>query len=97
MKKLSKKDFLNNCRSLLAAYKDGLLGDCTMPEETNPGFSSSQKEERLIYFTLPMSLNYQRSSYGLWRSALLTYQDETTKDVFSLERVKKLSERELTQ
>lgn len=44
-----------------------------MPEDSNPPFSDDEKETRLTYFTLPMSLNYQRDSYKLWESALKTW------------------------
>jgi hypothetical protein len=36
-----------------------------MPEDSKPNEFKNQ-EERLVYFTLPMSLNYQRNSYTLW-------------------------------
>ncbi len=35
-----------------------------MPEDSNPG-NFANAEERLVYFTLPMALNYQRNSYSL--------------------------------
>jgi hypothetical protein len=45
-----------HCLELHTAYKQGLLGYQTMPEDTHPNFSTN--EEKLSYFTLPMSLNY---------------------------------------
>jgi hypothetical protein len=57
-----------------------------MPEETHPSFSEFTAEERLTYFTLPMSLNYQRDSYKLWEAALRTYKDKETKWVFDLKK-----------
>jgi hypothetical protein len=39
-----------------------------------------------------MALNYQRDSYKLWESALKTFQDEETREVFN---VKKVSEMDL--
>jgi len=77
------------CRILLDAYDKKLLGDCTMPEESNPMMFENQ-EERLAYFTLPMALNYQRDSYKLWEASLKTYEDATTKDVFDLDAVSKM-------
>lgn len=38
-----------------------------------------------------MSLNYQRSSYKLWESAKLTYEDEATNFIFNPKRVLKSS------
>lgn len=73
---------ITNCRSLLAAYKEGKLGYSEMPEDSNPGFTD--QETRLVYFTLPMSLNYQRDSYKLWKAVLATYEDSETKDVFDV-------------
>jgi hypothetical protein len=84
-------NFIASCKELLSAYKDGLLGKCTMPEDSNPGFSANEKEQRLAYFTLPMSLNYQRDSYNLWEAALKTYKDPNTKDVFKTEKVNQMS------
>lgn len=63
-----------------------------MPEDTNPGFSDSEAEERLTYFTLPMSLNYQRDSYKLWEACKRTYQDRETKDVFSIQNSAKMKD-----
>ena len=73
---------VKHCKALLQAYHEGKLGYMKMPEDEHPQFNDN--EERLAYFTLPMSLNYQRDSYKLWKAALQTYQDPTTKDVFSL-------------
>jgi hypothetical protein len=88
---------LKQCRKLLKAYHDGSLGNCRMPEDTNPGFSESEAEERLSYFTLPMSLNYQRDSYKLWEAALKTFQDIETKPVFVIKQAASLSESELKE
>jgi hypothetical protein len=83
------------CRRILDAYKSGLLGQTVMPEDTNPGFTDSQTEERLSYFTLPMALNYQRDSYKLWEAALKTFDDPETKFVFDVHAVNEKSEEEV--
>jgi hypothetical protein len=57
-----------------------------MPEDSHP--SKMNVEERLAYFTLPMALNYQRDSYKLWESAKKTFEDNETKDVFDIKKVK---------
>lgn len=88
----SQKEIIKKCKLLIEAYGNGKLGNCQMPEDFNPGFKNSEKEQRLLYFTLPMALNYQRNSYKLWQSALATYNDSYTKDVFYLDRVVKMSE-----
>lgn len=86
---------ITNCKNLLKAYKDGQLGQTIMPEISNPGFSESESETCLAYFSLPMSLNYQRNSYDLWTAALKTYQDEETRVVFDVKAVSKLSREDL--
>lgn len=92
-----KDKFIVSCKELLSAYKQGLLGNCTMPEDSNPGFNKNEKEWRLAYFTLPMSLNYQRDSYKLWEAALKTYNDGQTREAFEVEKVSKLSAEELRE
>ncbi len=92
---LNTAQLIGNCKLLLKAYKQGDLGYCVMPEDSSPDFSNDQKENRLAYFTLPMSLNYQRDSYKLWQAALLTYQDKATKDAFSVKNSSSMSDEEL--
>jgi hypothetical protein len=86
---------IETCRDLVDAYKSGKLGQTVMPEDANPGFSDSEQEKRLSYFTLPMALNYQRDSYKLWEAALKTYQDSETRFVFDISEVTSKSEEEL--
>ena len=90
---MQREHILKNCRILLEAYKTGRLGDTTMPEDSNPGFK--EKEERLVYFTLPMSLNYQRDSFKLWESVLQTWNDQETQDIFSIQNSAKMEKEEL--
>jgi len=81
----SKVKFISNCKLLLDAYHLGKLGYTKMPEDSNPGVKRLDKESRLVYFTLPMSLNYQRDSYKLWESALKTFNDPETRIVFNIQ------------
>ncbi len=60
-----------------------------MPEDSNHG-NFANAEERLVYFTLPMALNYQRNSYSLWQAALKTYENVETKDVFDIKTVQEM-------
>lgn len=83
---VDKARIVRDCRALLQAYREGMLGDTTMPEDTNPGFGSGELESRLSYFTLPMTLNYQRDSYRMWASALQTYNDPETRYAFDISR-----------
>ncbi|MCP4355714.1 MAG: hypothetical protein GY793_08830 [Proteobacteria bacterium] len=50
------------------AWRAGDLGGEVMPEDSNPSLAKDS-EENLLFFTLPMALNYQRNSYKLWESA----------------------------
>lgn len=84
------------CRLLIEAYENNLLGDCTMPEECHP-INFATNEDRLLYFTLPMALNYQRDSYKLWEAALKTYEDENTRRAFNIKEVSSLSKGELQE
>lgn len=84
-----------NCRKLISAYKEGLLGQTKMPEDSSPLFSDLDIEQRFSYFTLPMALNYQRDSYKLWESAFKTFNDPETKFVFDVQEVVKRSEEEI--
>lgn len=77
-----KQELLIKVDTLYEMWKDGLLGGEIMPEDANPHFEKSSLENYL-YFTLPMSLNYQRNSYTLWQSALKTYNDNETRFVFN--------------
>lgn len=74
-----------HCLELRKAYEEGLLGNQIMPEDTHPELSS--REDCLAYFTLPMSLNYQRNSYALWEAAKLAFEDNETRPMFSVKSV----------
>lgn len=86
----SKEQILQAVQKLLLAHKQGLLGGEKMPEDSKPNLPLDS-EENLLYLTLPMALNYQRNSYKLWESALVTWQDEQTKFVFDPQKVSQFS------
>jgi len=90
---MNKNKIINDCRILLEAYHSGKLGFMRMPEDSNPRFSDENL--RLTYFTLPMSLNYQRDSYKLWEAALKTYNDKETQIVFDLKSSATISQDKL--
>jgi hypothetical protein len=79
---MDKEKIISDCKILLEAYRSGKLGYMKMPEDSHPVFSD--QENRFGYFTLPMSLNYQRDSYKLWESALKTFNDQETKIIFNV-------------
>lgn len=82
-----------NCLELCRAYRNGELGNQIMPEDSHPKFSNN--EERLVYFTLPMSLNYQRNSYKLWEAAKQSFEDKITQPIFLIDDVSLMSHDEL--
>ncbi len=90
-----KQQIISKCRVLLDAYRSGDLGYMRMPEDSSPSFSEDEKEARLVYFTLPMSLNYQRDSYKLWEAALNAFDDSETRGVFDVGASAGLDEEEL--
>lgn len=78
---MNRNILLSDVEKLIEMHKNGLLGGEVMPEDANPHLDKSCAENYL-YFTLPMSLNYQRNSYTLWQGAEQTYNDKETKFVF---------------
>lgn len=94
MSVIKKQYILEKVRRLYKMWKNGELGGDFMPEDSNPHFEKSSKEN-YHYFTLPMALNYQRNSYKLWESALLTYNDSETRFVFDIDEVLNHSEEEV--
>lgn len=90
-----KQKRIENCNQLLQAYKEGKLGYSRMPEDAHPTFEN--EEQRLAFFTLPMSLNYQRDSYKLWEAATQTFLDKETTDVFDVQKVTKMNEEVLRE
>jgi hypothetical protein len=91
-----KVEILADIRKLIQLYKSGALGGEVMPEDANPGLKK-HSAENYLYFTLPMALNYQRNSYKLWESAMLTYEDPDTSDIFVPARVMQMSDDVLRQ
>lgn len=86
------KEILKKVDRLIIAHKQGLLGGEKMPEDENPGLDKSSKEN-LMYFTLPMSLNYQRNSYVLWECANKMYKD--VPEIFDSKAVCEMSDDDL--
>lgn len=89
--------FVRQCQTLRGAYEEWKLWYMRMPEDNNPWFSKQEWEKRLVYFTLPMALNYQRNSYALRESVLNTYYDEQTHDVFDIKNSAEMDEEDLRQ
>ncbi len=76
---------LEKVKRLLAIYEQGLIPTLAQ-HEVNPGLPISSRENYL-YFTLPVCINFQRSSPAMWVAALATWEDETTRYVFFSEKL----------
>ena len=76
---------LEKVRRLLAMYEQGLIPTLHQ-HEVNPGLAPSSRENYL-YFTLPVCINFQRSSPAMWAAALATWDDEATRYVFFPEKL----------
>lgn len=71
---------LQRIYALKSAYDSDLIPKLHQ-HEVNPGLP---KGDRLnyIYFTLPVSINFQRSSPAMWQAALKTFEDPETNYLF---------------
>ena len=76
---------LEKVKRLIALYEQGKIPTLAQ-HEVNPGLSPGSRENYL-YFTLPVCINFQRSSPAMWASALATYQDKTTQYLFLPEKI----------
>lgn len=76
---------LDKVKRLLALYEQGLI-PTLVQHEVNPGLQSGSRENYL-YFTLPVCINFQRSSPAMWAAALATYEDNATRYVFFPEKL----------
>jgi hypothetical protein len=80
---------LEKVKRLLALYEQGLIPTLAQ-HEVNPGLPHGSRENYL-YFTLPVCINFQRSSPAMWAAALATWEDKTTRSVFFPEKLAKTS------
>lgn len=76
---------LKRIRRLVFYYEDG-----TIPRLANHEVHPElPKDSRLnyLYFTLPVCINFQRSSPAMWQAAFHTFEDPTTNYVFYPEKL----------
>ena len=73
---MSNSVILEKVRELKNAFEAGLVKQ-GHKHEVNPGLPVGGRMNYL-YFTLPVSIDYQRSSPAMWASALETYSDPET-------------------
>jgi hypothetical protein len=71
---------LDRVRRLVAHFEAGDISRLAQ-HEVHPDLPVSSRENYL-YFTLPVCINFQRSSPAMWAAALTTYQDLATRYVF---------------
>lgn len=76
---------LEKVKRLLEIYEQGLIPTLHQ-HEVNPGLPPGSREN-FLYFTLPVCINFQRSSPAMWAAALATWEDEATRYVFFPEKL----------
>ena len=86
---MNKQLILEKVEKLYQLFEDRAF-PITHKHEVNPGLPLGSNEN-FIYFTLPVSINYQRSSPAMWQAALKTYEDQTTRYLFNPHEVTKRS------
>jgi hypothetical protein len=80
---------LEKVRRLLVMYEQGRIPTLAQ-HEVNPRLSHESRENYL-YFTLPVCINFQRSSPAMWAAALATWEDGATRYLFFPERLAEVS------
>lgn len=78
-------DTLSRVKKLIRHFEEGRIPRLA-EHEVNPGLPKGSRENYL-YFTLPVCINFQRSSPAMWQSALKTWGDEETRFLFYPERL----------
>jgi hypothetical protein len=71
---------LQRVKELLERFNNGEIPTLEK-HEVNPNLDLGSRENYL-YFTLPVCLNFQRSSPAMWAAALATYKDPETNYLF---------------
>jgi hypothetical protein len=91
-----REQILSEVRMLYAMWKSGLLGGEIMPEDVHPQLAPDSNV-LATYFTLGMSLNYQRNSYKLWEACTSAYQQVEDRWVFDVDAVSSRPESQLAE
>lgn len=84
---------LERIKKLKILFDDGQIPTLAV-HEVHPDLP---KDDRInyIYFTLPVSINFQRSSPAMWQAAFATYNDPETNYLFYPEEVVKRTREEV--
>lgn len=81
---MQNQELLTRIQNLHRLYHEGAIP--TLAEhEVHPDVPRESRE-RYLYFTLPVSLNFQRNSPAMWRAAYETWHDPETYYLFFPER-----------
>ncbi len=80
----NKKEVLEKVKTLLQLFRNGEIKTLAV-HEVHPDLSMGSRDNYL-YFTLPVCINFQRSSPTMWKSALATYEDSQTNYLFYPEK-----------
>lgn len=80
---------LERARRLHQLFVDGQVPGPAQ-HEVHPSLPPGSREN-VLYFTLPVALNFQRSSPALWQSALTTWNDPETQYLYFPEHVHEAS------
>lgn len=83
---MDNKTTLEKILRLRKIFQDGQI-PVVKNHEAHPEKLDKGSRERYLYFTLVPSLNFQRNSPNLWKSAYQTWQDAKTNYVFFPEKV----------
>lgn len=84
--KQDKKKLLKKAIRLYELYQSGKISRLAQ-HEVFPELPKNSRENYL-YFTLPVSINFQRSSPAMWQSAFKTWNDQETRYLFFPEKLK---------
>ena len=76
---------LSHVETLLQYFQDGQIPTLAQ-HEVHPDLDPSSRDNYL-YFTLPVCINFQRSSPAMWQSALATFNDPETNYLFYPEKL----------
>jgi len=82
-----KAELLTRVKTLVDLFNAGKIPTLAQ-HEVHPELERSSRENYL-YFTLPVCINFQRSSPAMWQAAFKTYTDESTRYVFFPELLEK--------
>ncbi len=68
---------------------DGINGRNNMPEDISPEGVEKGSVEHLLFITLTVAIDYQRSAENLWESSRKTFEDPATRYLFNPQQLHK--------